>query len=682
MLRQLAPVLLLLLALPPALARSWELVWEDDFDGTQLDLSKWEAQIGDGCPSLCGWGNNELQYYRSQNATVSGGFLTITAKAEIFGGKAYTSARLRTRDKGDWTRGRFEMRAKMPIGQGIWPAFWMLPTDNVYGTWAASGEIDIMEYLGHQPDRVSGTIHYGGPAPANQYSSSSTTLPSGTFHDAFHVFALEWDECAMRWYVDGTLYATKKDWWSEGGPYPAPFDERFHLLLNVAVGGNLPGPPDGTTQFPQEMVVDYVRVYQEPGVDLGACRQLFDGMEHANPFGNGWFSFGGTVGGGGINANLVDVPPVDGCAASLDSGWGSGGTPGFYGGFGRTNRLDLSALTHFSFWIDPDPGQDYTLEINLQDDDNGDDFIPGTPDGADDEFQYAAVVSPTGPDAVSGGGWQRVTIPLADFTDDNSFHWGGNGVLDAVSTGSGGNGRMINVVFAVIGNDGSSATFRTDQWELTRRTASIGGRVWDDTDGDGTADAGEPGLNGVTVELFDPSLGAVVATRATAGDGDYFFDELLGGDVEVRVDPATLPGGVSPTFDPDGIASASRFALALECDQAVAGQSFGYGLLGTDVAVVSGNGDGGLLRSAPNPFAPRTSIEFDLPREGPVELTVFDVTGRRIRDLVSGRTLPAGRHRVEWDARDDAGAPAAAGVYFYRLRTTDGDRVRRMVRVP
>lgn len=678
----LAPALALCLASAvPAAAATWQLVWEDDFDGTQLDLSRWETQIGDGCPSLCGWGNNELQYYRAQNATVSGGFLTITAKEEVFGGKAYTSARLRTRNQGDWTRGRFEMRARMPVGQGIWPAFWMLPTDNVYGTWAASGEIDIMEYLGHQPDRVSGTIHFGGPAPANQYSSSSYTLPSGTFHDDFHVFALEWDECEMRWYVDGAQYAAKRSWWSDGGPYPAPFDERFHILLNMAVGGNLPGPPDGTTQFPQELVVDYVRVYQEPGVDLGACRLLFDGMEHANPFGNGWFSFGGSVGGGGISANLTSVPPVDGCSASLSSGWGSGGTPGFYGGFGRTNRLDLSGFTHFAFWIDPDPGQDYTLEINLQDDDNGDDTVPGTPDGADDEFQYRAVVSPAGPDAVSGGGWQRVSIPLAAFSDDNTFHFGGNGILDAVPIGAGGNGRLINVVFAVIGNDGTSATFRTDHWEFTRQTGSIAGRVWDDLDADGAADVAEPGRNGVTVELFDAELGEVIAARVTAGDGDYLFEQLLGGELEVRVDPASLPAGVTPTFDPDGTATADRFALDLGCDGTEAGQDFGYALVGTGVPSAPDDGRETRLRCSPNPFALRTRIEFELARAGPAELVVYDVTGRRIRELMR-RPLPAGPQGVEWDGRDDAGHPVAAGVYFYRLRTAEGAWMQEAVRLP
>jgi hypothetical protein len=154
------------------------------------------------------------------------------------------------------------MRAKMPIGQGLWPAFWMLPTDLRYGGWAASGEIDIVEYLGHEPTRVHGTIHYGARWPNSASSQSSYDLQNGTFHDDFRVFAIEWEPGEIRWYIDGIHYGTQTEWFSTDGPYPAPFDVDFHLLLNVAVGGNWPGSPDSTTTFPQELIADYVRVYQ------------------------------------------------------------------------------------------------------------------------------------------------------------------------------------------------------------------------------------------------------------------------------------------------------------------------------------------------------------------------------------------------------------------------------------
>jgi beta-glucanase (GH16 family) len=264
-------VALLIGTVQPALAQCAELpdcvlVWSDEFDGTEVDLSKWTFQIGDGTDVGLppGWGNNELQYYQAENATVADGLLTITAKEESVADYDYTSARMRSLGKGDWTFGRMEMRAKMPIGQGLWPAFWMLPSDSIYGTWAASGEIDIVEYIGSHPYRILGTIHYGGPWPYNVYSSNNYFLTGGWFSDDFHVFAVEWELGEIRWYVDGELYGTRTHWFSTGGPFPAPFDVDFHLLLNLAVGGNLPGPPNAATEFPQEYVIDYVRVYQVP----------------------------------------------------------------------------------------------------------------------------------------------------------------------------------------------------------------------------------------------------------------------------------------------------------------------------------------------------------------------------------------------------------------------------------
>jgi beta-glucanase (GH16 family) len=260
-----------------ASAQNWQLVWSDEFNGAAVDQSKWEFQLGDGTTyGIPGWGNNELQWYRQENAVIENGFLIITAKRESFAGFAYTSTRLRTRNKGDWKYGRVEMRAKLPFGKGIWPAFWMLPTDNVYGGWAASGEIDIMELVGHEPHKTHGTLHYGGQWPNNTSSGTFYSLPAGKFSDDFHVFALEWKPGEMRWYVDNVHYQTQTSWWSAGGPFPAPFDQRFHILLNVAVGGNWPGAPDASTVFPQRLEVDYVRVYQDAGAtEVGESNDAF-----------------------------------------------------------------------------------------------------------------------------------------------------------------------------------------------------------------------------------------------------------------------------------------------------------------------------------------------------------------------------------------------------------------------
>lgn len=255
-------LLLILIAHTVSNGQCPNLVWSDEFDGTTLDLTKWEPQIGDGCAEgICGWGNNELQYYKAENAVVSNGTLKIIAKKERVKNKAYTSARLRTKGLADFTFGRFEARIKLLTGQGCWPAFWMLSTNEPYGGWPQSGEIDIMEALGQHPEEVFGTIHYGDPYPNNQFQGTDFKLYESTFDQDFHEFAIEWEPGIIRWYVDDVLYQTKTS--SDVSPSNWPFDasNQMHFLLNVAVGGNLPGSPDASTPFPSQMEVDYVRVY-------------------------------------------------------------------------------------------------------------------------------------------------------------------------------------------------------------------------------------------------------------------------------------------------------------------------------------------------------------------------------------------------------------------------------------
>lgn len=238
------------------------LVWRDEFDGKSLDSSKWEVEV-----NADGGGNEELQIYtdRSENVRVSGGNLIIEAwddDASVGGVKRkYSSGRIRTKYKGDWKYGRIVVRAKMPSGQGIWPAIWMLPTHERYGGWAASGEIDIMEMKGQNPKEVHGTLHYGGPCPRNHHETKSK-ISTSSFAEDFHDFEVKWQEGKIEWLVDGQLYQTQTGWGTTGGEFPAPFDQEFHLILNVAVGGNFVGSPDRSTRFPCRMIVEYVRVYQ------------------------------------------------------------------------------------------------------------------------------------------------------------------------------------------------------------------------------------------------------------------------------------------------------------------------------------------------------------------------------------------------------------------------------------
>ena len=174
----------------------------------------------------------------------------------------FTSARMTTKGKFNWKYGRFEARIKMPTGKGVWPAFWLMPEDSVYGGWASSGEIDIVEEIGDKPNTAYGTIHYGDKWPHNTHTGDKFVLPSGNLSDDFHVYAVEWEEGVIRWYIDGNLYETQTKWYTKAAPFPAPFDQKFFIILNFAVGGAWPGNPSPDTSFPQSMDVDYVRVYQ------------------------------------------------------------------------------------------------------------------------------------------------------------------------------------------------------------------------------------------------------------------------------------------------------------------------------------------------------------------------------------------------------------------------------------
>lgn len=259
--------LLLLLCFSTSFAQCPNIIWQDEFSGSSLDLNKWNYQIGDGCAEgICGWGNNELQSYQQDNITVSNGTLKITARKERVKGSQFTSGRINSKNKGDFTYGRFEASIKLPAGDGLWPAFWMLSTDEYYGGWPQSGEIDIMEFVASQQDQTLGYMHYGDPYPNNQSQGNTYKLKNGVFPDAFHEFAVEWEPGEVRWYVDGILFSTKTS--ADIAPYNWPFDKDFHFLLNVAVGGNLGGTVDAN-MLPATMEVDYIRVYDGFKPSLG-----------------------------------------------------------------------------------------------------------------------------------------------------------------------------------------------------------------------------------------------------------------------------------------------------------------------------------------------------------------------------------------------------------------------------
>lgn len=242
----------------------WNIVWQDEFDKDSLDLTKWSRETGGH-----GWGNNELQFYTDSdsNSYVENGNLILKAQVvpqgigSSKGLRYYSSARLRTYGKGDWKYGRIEVKAKVASGQGIWPAIWMLPTDWLFGGWPSSGEIDIMEHVGYDLGVVHGSVH------TEAYNHKINTQRSSARKIAnvdteFHVYSIIWDKDKISFFIDDVQYFLFEN--DQQGNYKTwPFDQRFHLLINIAVGGDWPGNPDNSTNFPRKMLVDYVRVYEK-----------------------------------------------------------------------------------------------------------------------------------------------------------------------------------------------------------------------------------------------------------------------------------------------------------------------------------------------------------------------------------------------------------------------------------
>lgn len=256
----------MLLTLSSLSAQCPNLIWSDEFNGSSLNEEDWNIQIGDGCDlGICDWGNSEQQWYARENLVVENGILKINARRENIGGKSYTSGRITTKGKQDFRYGYYEARIKVPAGGGLWPAFWMLSTDEVYGGWPASGEIDIMEWIGNEPEVLFGTLHYGQDFPNNSSTGDQLLLTDKAWSDDYHIYAIDWQEDYISWFVDGHRYGIKRP--GNLSPERWPFDQDFHFLLNLALGGTFGGALSSTA-IPATMEIDYLRVYDLPPPSL------------------------------------------------------------------------------------------------------------------------------------------------------------------------------------------------------------------------------------------------------------------------------------------------------------------------------------------------------------------------------------------------------------------------------
>lgn len=615
----LAVVGVFIMAMPAQAAYS--LVWADEFNGTELDTANWTADIGTGCPSNCGWGNNELEYYRAENVSVSGGNLILTTLDQSYGGAPFTSGKVHTRNKQSFLYGRIEMRAKIPSGGGMWPAFWMMPQDDVYGGWAASGEIDIME-SSNETTSVGGALHYGGSWPENTSTSSSTSLGGASFGDAFHTYAVEWEPDVIRWYVDGNLFTsrTSAQWYTNAAPGNprAPFDQEFYIILNAAIGGNYTGCTSQyciTADLPQQYLIDYVRVYQDidnfaPTVSLTSPAQ-----EALLPAGDIL-----------ITATATDT---DGSVTAVE----------FYNG---TTYLGQDTTAPYAFtWASVTDGC-YTITVNAVDDLGG--F--GT-DSVD-----ITVGDGCGQAPYLGG---SNTLPLKIEAED--FDVGGEGIAYH-DTYAGNNGNQYrnaeNVDIENCSDDGGGYNVG---WIIESEWLEY------------TLDV--PVAGTYTIETRVSSLSA----------GGVFHLEFNGqdktGDIIV-----TATGGwqtwatVTATAMLDAGTQVMRFVPTTE------GFNVNYfDIQASTVGVLPDLQTAGyaLHPCYPNPFNPSTTISYDLPVAATVNLAVYDLSGKLVRTLVAADSVEAGQHNVVWNGRNEVGRVVAAGVYFYRLDAAGYTETRRMM---
>jgi len=572
---------------------TYSLVWSDEFSGTSLDSNNWTADIGNGCPDLCGWGNNELEYYRDENVTVSDGNLILTTIEESFGGYSFTSGKVHTRGKQTFLYGRIEMRAKIPTGGGMWPAFWMMPQDDAYGGWAASGEVDIME-SSNSTTEVGGALHYGGSYPDNTSTSTSYSLGGANFADDFHIYAVEWEPDAIRWYVDGVLFSTRtsSQWYSDGAPGNprAPFDQDFYIILNAAIGGNYTGCTDPgciTASLPQQFLIDYVRVYED--ID-----NIAPTVSITSP------SPGATLPAGDITINAT-AEDADGSVITVE----------FYNG---------------PTYLGEDSTPPYTYTWT------------SVADGC-----YAIVAKAI--DDLGGSGTDTVDITVGAGCGQEPYH-GSPFVLptriEAEDFDIGGEGVAYHDAYG--GNNGGQ--YRPTEDVDIEGCADTGGGY--DV---GWITSGE----WMEYTVFVPAAGeytieARVSSLSTGGTFHITFDGTdITGDVTVPVTTGWQTWvTVSATAELSAGEQVMRFTATTN------GFNVNYfDIQGGISAVLPDLQSTGyaLHPCYPNPFNPVTTISYDLPDPSTVNLTIYNVAGKLVRTLIAGETVGAGRHEVVWNGR-------------------------------
>ena len=607
---QLISIAMILLAVSTvANAQSWQLVWQDEFIGNQINLSKWEHEVNGN-----GGGNNELQFYtaRDTNSYVEYGNLVIQTLTENYSGNQYTSARLRTLNQGDWKYGRVEVRAKLPAGTGTWPAIWMLPTDWVYGGWPNSGEIDIMEHVGYEPGAIHGTVHTQAYNHTNGTQVGAVTgVPD--FDTNFHVYALEWTPLQIRVYVDNNHYFTFNN--QNQGWQTWPFDQRFHLILNIAIGGDWGGAQGvDDSIFPVKMYIDYVRVYQN-SASAPTINML-------NPAPGTNFQPGETI--------QIDVESndTDGTVQKVE----------LFQGEAKIGQDDVSP---YEFSIDNAYSGCYELKAVATDNDG-----------------YVTATDPVGITVGSGCGKSPYGIqpePIPGIIEMENYDMGGAGVSyndnDVANQGNAfrvGEGVDIEVA-SDIGSGYNIGFIESGEWVEYLVDVEYSGshsvisRV-----------ASETGGGSFVIEMDGEVVAGPITVNATGGWQTWqsVFTENVQLTRGIHVMRVRF---ISGSFN---INKLTIFAVSVGTEPDPVNP------LPTEFA---------LEQNYPNPFNPSTTIRYSLPENDAVKLVVYDIVGKEVATLINDRQQP-GKYEINFDAQH-----LQSGTYFFRLSTSQHSAIRKML---
>jgi beta-glucanase (GH16 family) len=683
--------------------QGYKLVWSDEFDSTSLNQSKWTFETGNS-----GWGNNELENYtnRTQNCSGQNGILNISAVKESYGGSNYTSARIKTQNHFSVKYGKIEARIKLPYGQGIWPAFWMLGDNINQVIWPTCGEIDIMEMIGGtgRDNKVYGSAHWGGDI------SNSYSLSSGIFANDFHIFDVTWDSKKIIWHVDGITYSTLDI-------TPAalsPFQKSFFIIFNLAVGGSWPGKPDSTTVFPQTMQVDYVRVYQDtsafPSISIvspqnnstfspnsnititaNASMQsgsitkvefyqdaMKIGETYVSPYQMTWNNV--LAGNYNISSTAYSNAGLTSTSGIINVNVGSnaltspyGGTPARVSGTIESENFDLGGQGNAYYDSDTqnNGGQYRTSEgvdIEACSDAGGGYDIGWT---ANNEWTVYTI-------SVKDSGTYQIGARVSSNSTSGSMHFEINGkdVTGIISVPNTGGWQ----IWATVLSKNFSLTSGIHQLKLFVNSAGFNINKFYVY-----APDAKPLLNFIYPEggeHFSPdSIVEVKWNSQQIGKVNIGFSSKGGGFWSSVQNGVDAEFGVYRWKVPE-ITSADYKLIIMDQDNAslfdTSKAVFSVGVINSVDENFETSKSFSLGQNYPNPFNPSTIINYQIPNVGLVNIRIYNLLGKEVKTLVNEEKA-GGEYSAVWNGKDINGNDAPSGIYFYSIHSGNFAQVKKMV---